>query len=123
MVQQCDIIIVDVDPTRGTDKGKNRPCVLVSNNLVHQNSSLVWALPITSRESRYATDIHLKTKKGKVQGIIDSVQIRAIDIQARGYKIVDQLQDQLRVFILKAIEAHVEVTESSFDKKFSLQFI
>lgn len=37
MVNQFDIIIVDLDPTKGMEKGINRPCVIVSNNLVNAN--------------------------------------------------------------------------------------
>lgn len=112
MVNQFDIIIVDLDPTKGREKGKNRPCVIISNDLVNANSSFVWALPITSRESRYVTDIPLKTKQQKVTGIIDSVQIRALDIDARGYKVVDQLQKSLQPLIMESIEAHTEIIKS-----------
>lgn len=109
MVNQFDIIIVDLDPTKGMEKGINRPCVIVSNNLVNANSSFVWALPITSRESRYVTDIPLKTKYNKVSGIIDSVQIRALDIGSRKYKVVDQLQENIRPLVIESIEAHTEI--------------
>jgi len=111
MVKQFDIVIVNLDPTKGSEKGKNRPCVIVSNNLVNANSSFVWALPITSREPRYTTDIPLKTKQQNVKGVIDSVQIRSLDIKSRGYKVVDQLQDNLYPLILEAIEAHIEMIE------------
>lgn len=112
MVNQFDIIIVDLDPTKGREKGKNRPCVIISNNLVNTNSSFVWALPITSRESRYVTDIPLKTKYHNIQGIIDSVQIRALDINARGYKVVDQLQPSIQSLIMESIEAHTEIIKN-----------
>ncbi|GAB4074604.1 type II toxin-antitoxin system PemK/MazF family toxin [Barrientosiimonas marina] len=112
MVNQFDIVIVNLDPTKGREKGKNRPCVIISNNLVNANSSFVWALPITSRESKYVTDIPLKTKYHHVQGIIDSVQIRALDINARGYKVVDQLQPGIQSLIMESIEAHTEIIKS-----------
>lgn len=109
MVNQFDIIIVNLDPTKGREKGKNRPCLIVSNNLVNANSSFVWALPITSRDPKYVTDIPLKTKHNKVKGIVDSVQIRALDIDSRGYKVVDQLQNNVQPLIIESIEAHTEV--------------
>lgn len=111
MVNQFDIVIVDLDPTRGMEKGKNRPCVIVSNNLVNANSSFVWALPITSREAKYVTDIPLKTKFNKVSGIIDSIQIRALDIRSRGYKVVDQLQAGIQSLVIESIEAHTEIID------------
>lgn len=111
MVKQFDIVIVNFDPTKGREKGKNRPCVIVSNNLVNANSPFVWALPITSRKPKYVTDIPLKTKHNKVAGIIDSVQIRALDIDSRGHKVVDQLQTDIQPLIIEAIEAHIEIIE------------
>lgn len=111
MVKQFDIIIVDLDPTKGREKGKNRPCVIISNNLVNANSAFVWALPITSRESKYITDIPLKTKQKNVTGIIDSVQIRALDIESRGYKVVDHLQNSVKSLIMQSIEAHTEIID------------
>jgi|SRR5699024_9438596 len=111
MVKQFDIIIVNLDSTKGREKGKNRPCIIVSNNLVNANSSFIWAFPITSREQKYITDIPLKTKHHKVHGIIDSVQIRALDIDSRGYKIVDQLQKNMQPLVIEAIQAHIEVTQ------------
>lgn len=112
MVKQFDIIVVGLDPTRGREKGKNRPCLIVSNNLVNANSSVVWALPITSRESKYVTDIPLKTKYNKVGGIVDTVQIRALDIHFRGYKVVDQLQKNVHPLIIESIEAHTEIIDA-----------
>lgn len=109
MVNQFDIIIVNLDPTKGREKDKNRTCVIVSNNLVNANNSFVWALPITSRKPKYVTDIPLKTKHNKVKGIIDSVQIRALDIDSRGYKVVDQLQMSMQPLIIESIEAHTEI--------------
>ncbi|HLR66976.1 MAG TPA: type II toxin-antitoxin system PemK/MazF family toxin [Virgibacillus sp.] len=110
MVNQFDI--VNLDPIKGAEKGENRHCVIVSNNLVNANSSFVWALPITSREPKYATDIPLKTKQQNVKGVIDSVQIKSLDIKSRGYKVVDQLQDNLHPFLLEAIEAHIKIIDS-----------
>lgn len=112
MVKQFDVIIVNLDPTRGREKGKNRPCVIISNNLVNANSAFVWVLPITSREVKYITDIPLKTKRQKITGIIDSVQIRALDIESRGYKVVDQLQKGVQSLVMESIEAHTEIIES-----------
>lgn len=112
MVKQFDIVIVDLNPTRGREKGKNRPCVIISNDLVNANSSFVWALPITSRGSKYITDIPLKTKHQNVTGIIDSVQIRALDIESRGYKVVDHLQNSVQSLIMQSIEAHTEIIKS-----------
>ncbi|MCS4823603.1 type II toxin-antitoxin system PemK/MazF family toxin, partial [Staphylococcus aureus] len=45
--------MIDLDPTRGKEKQKYRPCVVVSNNFVNQHSPFVWILPITNRPKRF----------------------------------------------------------------------
>ncbi|WP_052256853.1 type II toxin-antitoxin system PemK/MazF family toxin [Salinicoccus sp. YB14-2] len=109
MVKQFDIALVDFDPTKGKEKGKYRPCVIISNDLLNSSNTISWVMPITSRNKRFPSDIPLKTKNNKVTGIIDTVQIRAIDLSVRDTKIVDTLQEQLKHQLLRSIAAHTEV--------------
>jgi len=51
----------------------------------------------------------LKTKHHNVTGIIDTIQIRiALDIKARGYKVVDKLHESICHLIKGSIEVHTE---------------
>lgn len=108
MVKQFDIALVDFDPAKGKEKGKYRPCVIISNDLLNSSNTISWVMPITSRSKRFPSDIPLKTKNNKVTGIIDTVQIRAIDLSVRDTKIVDTLQEQLKHQLLRSIAAHTE---------------
>ncbi|WP_462420214.1 type II toxin-antitoxin system PemK/MazF family toxin [Salinicoccus sp. Marseille-QA3877] len=109
MVKQFDIALVDFDPAKGKEKGKYRPCVIISNDLLNSSNTISWVMPITSRSKRFPSDIPLKTKNNKVTGIIDTVQIRAIDLSVGDTKIVDTLQEQLKHQLLRSIAAHTEV--------------
>lgn len=59
-------------------------------------TDFVWILPITSREVRFPTDIEVKTKNGLVTGVIDTIQIRSLDLNARYHNYKDELQDNLK---------------------------
>ncbi|MCO4356036.1 type II toxin-antitoxin system PemK/MazF family toxin [Staphylococcus agnetis] len=109
MVKQFDVIMIDLDPARGKEKQKYRPCVIVSNNFVNQGSPFVWALPITNRTKRFPSDIVVKTKRNNVTGIIDSIQIRALDIKSRNNKIVDELDDGIKSDVINTIIAHSKI--------------
>jgi len=109
MVKQFDIITVDLDPTRGKEKNKYRPCVVISNDLVNDHSAFSWIMPITSREKVYPTDLEVKTKNNNVHGVIDTVQIRSLDLSVRNTKVVDTLQENVKRDILETIEAHIEI--------------
>lgn len=109
MVNQFDIVTIDLDPTRGREKNKYRPCLIVSNNLVNRGSSFSWVLPITNRPKRMPSDIEIKSKSNKVQGIIDTVQIRAVDLSVRNARVVDELSEGLKNRVLQTIFAHTEI--------------
>jgi len=95
MVKQYEIINVDLDPTKGNEKGKKRPCLIVSNTEFVNITKFAWVLPITGRGLKYPTDIELKTKENKIYGIIDCAQIRYLDLQARPYEYVDALDNSV----------------------------
>ncbi|KIX91710.1 growth inhibitor PemK [Staphylococcus microti] len=109
MVKQFDIITVDLNPSRGREKNKYRPCLIISNDLMNKNTPLSWIFPITNRPKKFPSDIILKTNNKNVEGIIDTVQIRALDLTVRNAKVIDTLHDSLKATVLKTIEAHTEM--------------
>lgn len=82
-IKQFDIIYIDLNPTRGREKQNIRPCLVINNQMMIDGTEFVWVVPIINCELRYPTDIELKTKKGLVSGVIDTIQIRALDLNAR----------------------------------------
>ncbi|EGQ1602986.1 type II toxin-antitoxin system PemK/MazF family toxin [Staphylococcus pseudintermedius] len=106
-IKQFDIIYIDLNPTRGREKQNIRPCLVINNQMMIDGTELVWVVPIINRELRYPTDIELKTKKGLVSGVIDSIQIRALDLNARQHHYKDGLQDNLKSKVLKAIQTYL----------------
>lgn len=59
----------------------------------------------------------MQTKYNKVSGIIDSVQIRALDIGSRKYKVVDQLQANIQLTKMEFILMKVREPEFEPDGK------
>lgn len=106
MVKQFDIIMIDLDTTRGEEKQKYGPYVVISNNFVNQGSPFVWTLPITNRTKRFPSDIVVKTKRNSITGIIDSLQIKSLDIKARNNKVVDELDESIQSDVINTIIAH-----------------
>ncbi|HEC2158454.1 growth inhibitor PemK [Staphylococcus delphini] len=106
-IKQFDIIYIDLNPTRGREKQNIRPCLVINNQMMIDGTEFVWVVPITNRELRYPTDIELKAKKGLVSGVIDTIQMRALDLNAHQHHYKDALQDNLKSKVLKAIQTYL----------------
>ena len=91
MVNQYDVIFIDLNPVRGKEKGKIRPCVVISDTDFNDKTGFVWVLPITNRSLKYPTDVPLKTINSSVTGIVDGSQIRTLDLHARDFTVKDKI--------------------------------
>jgi mRNA interferase MazF len=91
------IIDVDLDPTRGAEKGKIRPCVIVTNDVYNQRAPVLQVVPITGwseKKARIRTNIVLSptSSNGLTKtSIADCLQIRPIDYRQRMIRIRGQL--------------------------------
>lgn len=74
---QYNIIIVNLDPTIGSEIRKTRPCVIISPDEINKNLRTIVITPITSNLNNYPTrvSVFFDQKEGKM--VID--QIRTID--------------------------------------------
>jgi len=73
-----DIYWVDLNPTRGSEINKSRPCVLVGATPINQARRTVVAIPLsTSAKARPPMTVSVSCLGKKVTAVCD--QIRAID--------------------------------------------
>jgi len=87
MVKQGDIIKINLDPARGHEQAGYRP-VIVVNNAVHSSASnMTIVCPITNTNKN--NPLHVELKGLQTTGFVMCDQIRAIDIRARSYNIVE----------------------------------
>lgn len=76
---QYDIILVNLDPTIGSEIRKTRPCVVLSPDEMNRHLRTVVIAPITSTEKDYPTRVPIRHPK--VTGRIAIDQVRTIDKQ------------------------------------------
>jgi mRNA interferase MazF len=76
-VKQYHIVLVNLDPTLGSEIQKTRPCVIVSPNEMNENLSTIVIAPMTSTSRKYPTRINVKHNNQEGWVVID--QIRTID--------------------------------------------
>ena len=78
-VEQYQIVLVNLDPTIGSEIKKTRPCVIISPNEMNKYLRTIIVAPMTTTSRKYPTRVEVKhdTKIGWIA--VD--QVRTIDKQ------------------------------------------
>ena len=87
-LEQYAIVLVNLDPTIGSEIKKTRPCVIVSPNEINKFLRTIVVVPMTTNLKKYPTRVKVKHKG--IIGMLAIDQIRTID-KSRIIKKFDQL--------------------------------
>ena len=89
MVNRFDVYLVSLDPTKGSEIKKSRPCLVVSPDEMNQTLNTVIIAPMTTSTRAYPSRVQT-TFQGK-KGDIALDQIRTVD-KRRLYKKLGAIQ-------------------------------
>lgn len=90
-LNQYEIVLVNLDPTIGSEVKKTRPCVILSPNEMNKFLQTIIIAPLTSTSKKYPTRIEVKGNTTKSWVMID--QIRTVD-RKRIIKIFGKLTEK-----------------------------
>ena len=76
-LNQYEIVLVNLDPTIGSEIKKTRPCLIISPNEMNKFLQTIIIAPITSTSKPYPPRIAFHGKETKGWVVID--QIRTVD--------------------------------------------
>lgn len=76
-ISQYEIVLVNLDPTVGSEIKKTRPCVVISPNEMNKFLNTIVIAPMTSSSRPYPTRVEVQTNNKKGWVVID--QIRTVD--------------------------------------------
>jgi mRNA interferase MazF len=76
-INQYQIVLVNLDPTIGSEMKKTRPCVVISPDEMNRHLQTIVIAPMTSSSKSYPTRIEVKHNKTRGWIVLD--QIRSID--------------------------------------------
>jgi len=105
------VIDVNLDPTIGSETGKIRPCVIVTNDVYNERVPVIQVVPVTewrARKARIKTNIEIQPSRDNglsKKSIADCLQTRPIDhrhrlVNVRGklsYAKVQEIDRALRI--------------------------
>ena len=77
MVKRFEVYLVALDPTRGSELRKTRPCLVISPDEMNRHIRTVIVAPMTTKGRNYPTRVACRFQKKDGQIVLD--QIRTID--------------------------------------------
>ena len=91
------IIDVNLDPTLGSETGKIRPCVIVTNDVYNERVPVIQVVPITkwsAKKARIKTNVEIQATPDNglsKKSIADCLQTRPVDHRHRLVRIRGEL--------------------------------
>ncbi|HLV50466.1 MAG TPA: type II toxin-antitoxin system PemK/MazF family toxin [Flavobacterium sp.] len=76
-IKQYELVLVNLDPTIGSEMKKTRPCAVISPNEMNKYLQTIVVAPLTSSSKPYPTRVEIKQTKTKGWIVLD--QIRTVD--------------------------------------------
>lgn len=77
VVARFDVYLVSLDPTRGHEIKKTRPCVIISPDEMNRHIGTVLIAPMTTQGRDYPTRVPVTFRRKHGQIVLD--QLRCID--------------------------------------------
>ena len=78
-VMRFEVFVVSLDPTKGHEMKKTRPCVVISPDEMNRHIGTVIVAPMTSRGRNYPSRVDCIFQGASGQVVLD--QIRTVDKQ------------------------------------------
>ena len=100
-IRQYEVVLLNLEPTIGSEMKKTRPCVVLSPNEMNNYLQTIVIAPLTSSSKPYPTRIEITQEVIKEWIVID--QIRTVDririIKSLGYlteKEIDNVKNVIK---------------------------
>jgi mRNA interferase MazF len=108
-IGQGDIIKLDLDPTMGHEQAGYRPALVVSNSMQSRASNMTLVCPITNTDRK--CPVHVRLDGLLTTGFVMCDQLRAIDLRARDYKVIETVEGDKLWEVCDIIQGVVELED------------
>lgn len=107
MVKQGQIIRINFSPQSGHEQRGTRPALVVSNDFFNEKTNMTIVCPITNTDNKFPLHVPLD-ERTVTTGVVLCEHIRSMDIQARGYTVIEELPADLLEKVLEIVQAQLE---------------
>lgn len=101
VIRQYHVYLVDLDPTKGHEIKKTRPCLIISPDEMNDAIGTVIIAPMTTKSHAYPTRVELEFHQKKGWIVLD--QIRTID-KTRLIKNIGKIGNREKALVKKVIQ-------------------
>ena len=101
VVNRFDVVLINLDPTVGSEIKKTRPCLVISPDEMNRHIRTVIIAPMTSAIKDYPTRVSCRFKKKKGQIVLD--QIRTVD-KARLVKKLGMIDANAQLAVISVLQ-------------------
>jgi mRNA interferase MazF len=95
------VIDLNLDPSLGSETGRIRPCVIVTNDIYNEKVPVIQVVPVTAwneKKSLIKTNVEIEPTESNgltKKSIADCLQTRPVDYKLRLVKIRGRLSSEL----------------------------
>lgn len=108
-VRRGDIVLVDLDPVKGSEQGRTRPAVVIQNDVGNKHSPTTIVAPLTSSYRKvYPVNVEVESGENGLErdSIILLNQIVTVDIKSRVLKKLGKLSPEK----MKKVDSAIEIS-------------
>jgi mRNA interferase MazF len=93
------VIDLNLDPSKGSETGKTRPCVVVTNDLYNERVPVIQVTPLTEwseKKGRIVTNVEIEPSRSNgltKKSLADCLQTRPVDYAARWVRLRGHLSE------------------------------
>jgi mRNA interferase MazF len=101
VVNRFDVFLISLDPTRGSEIRKTRPCLVISPDEMNDHISTVIVAPMTTKGRHYPSRVPCTFRGKRGQVVLD--QIRTVD-KTRLVRRLGAISGRVQVKVLDALQ-------------------
>lgn len=105
-IKQYELVLVNLDPTIGSEIKKTRPCAVISPNEMNKYLQTIVVAPLTSSSKPYPTRVEIE--QTNIKGWIVLDQIRTVDRTRIVKKLGNLISSEIEAVKSVIMETYVE---------------
>lgn len=105
-IKQFELVLVNLDPTIGSEMKKTRPCVVISPNEMNKYLQTIVVAPLTSSSKPYPTRVEIN--QPEIKGWIVLDQIRTVNRVRIVKKLGNLITSETKILKNVIMETYVE---------------